>query len=402
MASSEPWKSDKWYTSPLNFLPETIGNISKDVTVTDCTLRDGEQQAGIVFSKKDKLAIARKLDEIRIHQIEAGMPSVSSEDLEAVKAIGAAKLNAHVYALSRAIRSDVDLVLSCDVPGIQISMPSGELQLKYKLKWPEEKIISTAIDIIDYAKDHGLWVNLSPYDTTRADLRFLKRYIETVVGETKVDRIRIVDTVGSAKPSAIAYLTRLMKQWAGRVPLEIHCHNDFGLAVANSLAALEAGALAVSTTTNGIGERVGNAATEEIVLALLVLYGIDTRIEYSKFTELSRLVQKLSGIKVQVHKPIVGEGTFTHESGISVDGILELPWTGEAYSPELVGQKRKIVLGKKSGKRSIEDALKQAGLTATDEQLIQILKGVKEESIRTKGIVSSDRFKAIAEEILAK
>jgi isopropylmalate/homocitrate/citramalate synthase len=397
----QPWISDKWYGSWLNFVPDINGKISKDVTITDCTLRDGEQQAGIVFSKEDKVMIARKLDEVGIHQIEAGMPMVSQEDYEAVKAIVREKLHAHLYVLSRAIKTDIDMVLSCGVPGVQVSMPSGELQIKYKLKWPEEKIISTAVDIIDYAKAHGLWVNLSPYDTTRANPVFLQRYIETVVKETKVDRIRMVDTVGSARPAAIGYLTKQMKKWAGSVPLEIHCHNDFGLAVANSLAALEAGASAVSTTVNGIGERVGNASTEEVAMALLVLYGVDTKLRYEKLTELSQLVQKLSGVKVQPGKPIVGEGAFKHETGISVDGILELPWCGEGYAPELVGQTRKIVLGKKSGTSSIKYALERLGLQATNQQISQILNDVKNESIRTKDLVSEQRFEQIAKSVLA-
>lgn len=399
-AVGQQWKSDNWHVSWLNFIPEINGKIDPRVTVTDCTLRDGEQQAGIVFSKDDKLTIAKKLDEVGVHQIEAGMPMVSHEDFEAVKAIAREKLHAHLYVLSRAIKADIDMVLSCDVPGVQVSMPSGELQVKYKLKWPEEKVISTAVEIIDYAKAHGLWVNLSPYDTTRADPVFLQRYIETIAKETKVDRIRIVDTVGSARPAAIAYLTKMVKRWAGSIPLEIHSHNDFGLAVANSLAALEAGASAVSTTVNGIGERVGNAATEEVVLALRVLYGIDTGIKYEKLYELSQLVQELSGVRVQTHKSVVGDGAFRHESGISVDGILELPWTGEAFAPEFVGQKRKIVLGKKSGKNSIAHQLGTLGLSATPSQADEILAAVKDESIRTKGPLSPERFEEIAKRAL--
>ncbi len=395
---SQEWKTDNWYVSWLNYLPQVDRRIAKGVTVTDCTLRDGEQQAGIVFSKDEKLMIARKLDEIGIHQIEAGMPVVSREDYEAAKAIAKERLRADIYVLARAIKSDIDMVLECDVPGVQISLPSGELQIKYKLKWSEEKVISTALDIVDYAKEHGLWVNLSPYDTTRADPVFLQRYIETVTKETKVDRIRIVDTVGSARPAAIAYLTGMMKKWAGKVPLEIHCHNDFGLAVANSLAALEAGASAVSTTTNGIGERVGNAPTEEVVLALLMLYGVDTGMNYSKLKELSELVERLSGVKLQAHKPVVGEGAFKHESGITVDGILDIPWAGEAYAPEFVGQTRRIVLGKKSGNRSIEYGLEKLGIKASNEQVRQILEAVKTESTKTKGLISESRFKQIANE----
>ena len=192
----------------------------------------------------------------------------------------------------------------------------------------------------------------------------------------------------------------MSKRWAGPNPLVKHSHNDFGLGVANSLAALEAGASAVSTTVNGIGERVGNAATEEVVLALRVLYGVDTGVKYEKLYELSQLVQKLSGVRLQPHKSVVGDGAFRHESGISVDGILELPWTGEAFAPEFVGQKRKIILGKKSGRNSIEHQLKGLGLSATPGQVDEILAAVKEESIRTKSPISPERFEEIAKRVL--
>jgi len=369
--------------------------ISKHIVVTDCTLRDGEQQAGIVFTKNDKVEIARKLDELGIREIELGMPSVSEEDTEAVKAIVKEKLNARLYALARATRPDIDKVIDCGVSGVQISLPIGYLQVKYKLDWDEDRVKKTVLEMTDYAKSHGLWVNLSPYDTTRAEPKFMKRFLSTIAKDGHVDRVRLVDTVGSAGPWAIRYLVHEMRKILKRIPIEVHVHNDLGLATANTLAGIEAGAQAASTTINGIGERVGNTSTEEVLMALRLLYGVDMGIKYDRLYELSRLVERLSGIKMQINKPIVGTGIFTHESGISVDGILQMPFTGELYSPELVGQTRKIVIGKKSGRHSIEFKLKEMGLNVTESQLGAILTKVKKQAINNKGLVSDEQLRTI-------
>jgi len=392
------WISDKWYVSKYNFnekVREAI-NLPEKVIIADCTLRDGEQQAGIVFNRDDKVKIARILDEIRIPQIEAGMPAASKEDEEAVKAIMKENLNAKIYALARAMKSDIDKVIDCETWGVVISLPSGYLQVKYKLRWEEEKVINTALEMIDYAKDHGLWINLSPYDNTRAEIGFLERYIRAVV--KSVDRIRLVDTAGCTIPAAIRYLVEKMKDWMGDTPLEIHCHNDFGLGTANTLAALEAGAEAASTTINGIGERVGNTATEEVALALQILYGVDLGLDFGKFYEASHLVQELSGIK-KPYKPVVGDAAFRHETGMAVYAIETMPFTTEPYSPEFVGQKRTIVLGKKSGIKNVEFRLKELGLSASEKQMRSAVFRIKEESVKKKRAITDEEFKAILKEV---
>lgn len=393
----EKWIGNDWYLSRFNYVDQVQKRmkLSKDVAIADCTLRDGEQQAGIVFTKEEKLQIARKLDDVGIPQIEAGMPSVSKEDEEAVKAIVRENLKAKVYAMARATKQDVDKVIDCGVSGVMISLPIGYLQVQYKLKWSEEKVIQTALEITDYAKSHGLWVNLSPVDTTRAEPAFMKRVLSAIAKGGHVDRVRMVDTVGAAGPWAIRYLVTEMRRVLKRIPIEVHVHNDLGLATANTLAGLEAGAKVASTTVNGIGERVGNAATEEVLVALRLLYGIDLGIKYEKLGELSNLVERLSGIRLQVNKPVVGSGIFTHESGVVVDGILEMPFTGELYSPGFVGQTRKIVIGKKSGRKSVEFKLKELGLEVPDQQIGDILTRVKEQAIQNKGLVSDDQLKTI-------
>ena len=393
----EKWTSDKWYVSEYNFVEKVRRGMKLParVTVTDATLRDGEQMAGVVFRKKDKVRIARKLDEIGIHRIEAGFPAVSKEDEEAVKAIVKEGLNAKVTALAVGIKQHVDKVIDCDAWGIDIAIPSGYTYLKYKLEWPEEKAINTAVEIIDYAKDHGLWVCFEPYDTTRAKTGFLRRYLQTVIKEGHVDLVQVVDTVGCASPPAMRYLVSKVKEIVKDTPVEVHSHNNLGLATANALAAVEAGAEAVYGCINGIGEGVGNASIEEVAIALLLLYDIDLGLRYDKFVEVSRLVEELSGVKLQRNKPIVGEAAFNHESGLVVEGVLRVPFAAEAFSPELVGQTRKIVLGKKSGKPSVEFKLKSLGIEATEEQVREILEKIKEKSVEKKAAITDEEFREI-------
>lgn len=393
----EQWTSDKWYVSEYNFVEEVRSEMKLpvQVSVTDSTLRDGEQMAGVVFNKEDKVEIARKLDEIGIHHIEAGFPAVSKEDEEAVKAIVKEKLKTRITALAVGIKEHIDKVIDCDVWGVYIAIPSGYTYLKYKLQWAEEKAINLALEMIDYAKDHGLWVCLEPYDTTRAKMDFLKQYLKAVTKQGHVDMIQIVDTVGCANPSAIRYLVSNVREVVEDIPVEIHCHNNLGLATANTLAAVEAGAESIYGCINGIGEGVGNVAIEEVAIALLSLYGVDTGLRYDKFVEVSRLVENLSGVKLQRNKPIVGTAAFSHESGLVVTGALKVPFSAEAFSPELVGQTRNIVLGKKSGKDSIRFKLDELGIEAAEEQIEEILREVKEKSVEKRSTVTDKEFKEI-------
>jgi isopropylmalate/homocitrate/citramalate synthase len=241
-----------------------------------------------------------------------------------------------------------------------------------------------------------LHVTFSPFDTTRVDLDFLDVVLNKIRESGFVDKVRMVDTVGAANPLAIKYLVKRMKAALGVIPIEIHCHNDFGLAVANSLAAVEAGADVISSTINGIGERSGNASTEEIALALKVLYGIDLGINYAVLKETSELVEKLSGVKLQPHKAVVGQNCFSHESGLVVAGLANMIFTAEPYSPEFVGQQRRIVIGKHSGKVSIEMKLKEYGLRYTADVVTAILQKVKEFAIEQKHSLNDEELLKIA------
>lgn len=397
----EPWATDKWQISHLNFLPEVREGFDfpKEVIISDCTLREGEQQAGVVLSPSDKLRLARKFDEIGIPQLELGMPAVSEEEFENIKAIAKAGLRAKTIALCRTVKGDVDKALECGTWGISISIPSGYLQIKHKIKWPEEKIIANVIELTQYASQHGCYVILSPFDTTRADLKFLERFLTTVISQSHVDRVRLVDTVGSCIPQAIQFMVRWMARIT-KLPIEVHCHDDFGMATVNTLAGISAGASVASTTFNGMGERAGGAATEEVAWALKLLYGIELGLKYDKFYETSQLLQEMSGVKLAPHKAIVGENAFRHEAGAVVAGMKEMLFTGLAYLPELVGQFNKIVLGKKSGKDSIKIKLEEFGLEANKDQIDRLLIKVKLQAEKTKAPISDLDFKKIAGEVL--
>jgi methanogen homocitrate synthase len=375
-----------WKVSGLNSHEDVIKQLafSKQIKISDCTLRDGEQQAGIVFTKQDKIDIAKSLDLLGIHEIESGMPAVSTEDRDATEEIARLGLNARITALSRATKSDIDVVADTGVWGISISFPIGDLQRKYKFKHTDEEYVHTCLAMTEYAKNKGLHVILSPYDTTRARLEFLDTLLQALEKEKTVDRIRLVDTVGAAHPRSIQYLVNRMKLIYEDLPIEVHCHDDFGMATANTLAALEAGAEVASVTMNGIGERSGNCALEEVVVALKVLYGIDIGIQLERLKEVSGLVESLSGIPLQRHKPVVGENSFQHESGMIVAGLLQNSFVAEPYVPELVGQRRKIIVGKKSGAQSLKYKLLSLGFDPTDEQVLRCLVKVKSSALASR------------------
>lgn len=393
------WDSASWYVSRYNGLIQN--KIPQDVFICDCTLREGEQQAGVILSRKEKIRIAHLLDEIGIPQLEVGMPAVSAEEEGNIKAIVNEKLEAKIIAVCRSVKEDVDKAEKAGVWGVSCSIPIGVLQIRDKLKWPEQKVIDVATEITSYAHQKGFYVTLSPYDTTRTDPSFLERFLKTVTRDGWADRIRIVDTVGGAIPESMAYLVNKMIELGGR-PIEVHCHNDFGLATANTLAAICAGAQVASTCLNGMGERAGCGATEEVAVALRILYGIDMGLDLRKFHEASTLLQTFSGVKLQPHKAVVGDGAFVQEAGLVVTGWKENPFTAEAYLPELVGQKPSMLLGKKSGKDSIEIKLKEMGLSVTEAEIADILQEVKKHAQNEKESMEDGAFKTLVQDILKR
>ena len=363
--------------------------------VADCTLRDGEQQAGLVFSKDDKIAIAKRLDSVGVHELEIGTPAVSAEDREAIEQIASLGLHASLSALARARKDDIDLVARCGVQGVRISLPIGERQRRAKLDLGDEEYLRLAFDITAYAKSQGLIVIFSPYDTTRAELGLLERLLRMLSDSRQVDRVRLVDTAGAATPQSIAFLTQFMRETGNGLPIEVHCHNDLGLATSNTIAGALAGAAYLSVTVNGIGERAGNAALEEVVVALKILYGIDLGIRTEELCSLSAEVVARSGVALQPHKAVVGRNAFAHETGMVVAGLSKDTYTAEPYAPEIVGQTRSILMGKKSGRASVEYKLRMLGIEAAPDAIDLIVHQVKDAAISKRRALSDDEFVSV-------
>ena len=371
----------------------------EDITIYDTTLRDGEQTPGVCFSFEEKLEIARKLDQFKIHQIEAGFPIVSEKEKESVKAIANEGLDATILGLTRTKPEDIDAALDCDVDGIITFVGTSDIHLDHKMHITRQDAINLCETAVDYAKDHGLFVAFSAEDATRTDIEFLKR-IYPKAQECGADRVHIADTTGAITPQGIDYLVKELVKDID-IDIAVHLHNDFGLAVINSITGVLAGAKAVSTTVNGIGERAGNASLEELIMAMKILYGKDYGFKTKYIKELSDLVAKASGLPIPYNKPIVGNNVFRHESGIHVDAVIEEPLCYEPYLPELVGQKRQLVLGKHSGCRAVRAKLNECELDVSDEQLIEIVKQVKKS--REEGKYINDQvFKAIVNKISKK
>ncbi len=396
-----PWVGDKWWVSHMNFADEVKAQfkIPERVEIYDVTLRDGEQTPGVVFRKEEKLEIAKLLDEIGVQRIEAGMPVVSKEDADAVKSIAHAGLRAKVFGFCRMIREDVEAALKSDVQGVVIEGPVGIPKLK-QFDWSQEEVIRRATDTIDFAKAHGLQTAFFSVDTTRADIEFVRRLLSHLAAKTKVDSFVIVDTFGCALPETVTYLVKQVKQ-AVKQPLEIHCHNDFGLGTACTLAAIAAGAEVAHTSVNGIGERTGNVSFEEVVMGLRFLYGVKLDMKFDRLVELSKLVESYSRVRVPFNRPFVGERSFTREAGISVAGWLKYNLGSEPILPELVGNKHGVLIGKKSGRHAIEWKLQELGLQVPQEKIPQILDAVKNEGVKAKANIDDDAFKEIVNNVLS-
>lgn len=402
--SAEFHVPDKWWVSPFNLVPEVRNTFSLPprVQIHDATLRDGEQTPGVVFSVADKVAIAEKLAEIGVDRIEAGMPAVSDQDFKAIKEITRLGLKSKVYTFVRAMTADIDKSVECGATGVILEIPIGYPKLQWQFKWTWEDVLRKSVDVINYAKQHNLEVVYFPYDTTRARQEDLENLLPRLMDVCQPDSIGIVDTMGCILPEGMKYMVRLMKKLTNGLKVEAHTHNDFGMAVATELAAVEAGAEVVHSCANGLGERTGNAALEELIVALHVLYGYDTHYQLEKLPELGDLVRRLSDLPIAVNKPILGSRNFTRESGIGVDLVVKQPLAMFGTHPLLTGRSGDVVLGKKSGKASITYTLDQLGITGTsDEAVNEMLQMVKERSIAKRGLITPDEFREIADRVLA-
>jgi methanogen homocitrate synthase len=395
-------KEGCWWASIYNDYPDITNKFALPVKVElhDATLRDGEQTPGVVFSPDDKLRIAEKLDEIGIERIEAGMPAVSADDYKAIKSICKRNFKAKVFAFSRAVRDDIDKAADCGVDGVVIEVPIGYPKLQYQFKWTWEDVLEKSIDCINYARQNKLYALYFPYDTTRAREEDLTALIKGLMKSAPPDAIGLVDTMGCALPESIQYLVRKLKSLTGGLPVEVHTHNDFGLGVATELAGAMAGADVLHCCINGLGERTGNAATEELVVALKVLLAAGNDYKLDKLVGACQLTEKLSGVALAANKPVAGQRTYTRESGIGVDLVVKNPLAMFAVNPQVFGREGDIVLGKKSGKASIEYWLNKKGLQVAEEAVGKILEEVKQKGVEKKGILNEDEFEAIVRNYL--
>jgi isopropylmalate/homocitrate/citramalate synthase len=403
-----PWKTDNWFVSSWNYLEEVTKDFHppKKVKIHDITLRDGEQQAGIIFTKDDKIRIAEKLAEVGVHRIEAGMPAVSPRDEAALKEIVKRNLKSEIFCFCRCVVDDVKRAADCGVKGIVIEIPASAHLIEQAYKWPLEKAIDLSIKATAFAKEKGLYTVFFTIDGTRTDLKWLLDLVDRVAREGHMDAFTLVDTFGVLSPQAASYFTQKVKERVSQ-PLEIHFHSDFGLGVANTIMAVLSGAEVIHSTVTGIGERAGNAPMEETVLALLTMYGIDVGIDYSKLNELSKLVQTLSGTQIPPNRPFIGEGAYTIESGIVTgwfkNAFAKNPTTVFPVHPDFVGHEApKIYMGKKSGADNIEIWTKKLGIQLTEEESLAVLQEVKLKSHDLKRVLNEGEFEEIVKKIRTK
>ncbi len=375
-----------------NFNEEKL-NFADNIYILDTTLRDGEQTPGVALTVDEKIQIASKLDDIGIDKIEVGFPASSPGELESAKKIKSLNLNSTILGLARCNKNDIDAILDADLEYVHIFIGTSSLHRDYKLKMSKDTITSKAVNSIDYAKDHGLTVEFSAEDATRTEKDFLYDIYNNVVS-AGADFLNIPDTVGILTPLFTRELISDIKK-NFKTPISVHFHNDFGLATANTLTAIECGADQTHVTVNGMGERTGNASLEEVVIALYAAYGINLNLNTSQLYTLSNIVSRLTGVKMPINKPIVGDNAFSHESGIHVHGILNNSSTYEPISPEFVGHSRKIYLGKHTGANALKSKLVDFKIDLNENQFNKVFNQIKALGDRGK-CVTDDDLKIIA------
>ena len=371
------------------------------VTVFDTTLRDGEQTPGVSFTREEKISIAHQLSEIGVHAIEAGFPASSADEKEFVKEIASEGLESVICGLARATQSDIEICADCGVDMIHVFIPTSEVQRVHTIKKTHNEVVAITESIVRFARDHADQVMFSAMDATRTGVNELIEVYRTAV-DAGATVINVPDTVGVASPSSMRNLVSALSD-AIACPIDVHCHNDFGMAVANTVSAVEGGASQVQVTVNGIGERAGNADIAQTVMALESIYNIRTGIITERLVETSRMVSRFSGISVGPTHPVVGDNAFAHESGIHSQGVLAEASTFEPgiMTPEMVGHRRRLRLGKHVGRHAVARMLSDAHIIAKESELDEIVARVKEISNRGRKVTENDLFE-IAETIIGE
>ncbi len=405
---AEPWKTDQWFVSPWCYLPEVRKHFDfpANIKIHDVTLRDGEQQTGVVLRPEEKVEIARRLDAMGVHRIEAGMPVVSAGDRQAIEEIVNLGLKADIFSFARCIVDDIKTAKECGVSGVIVEIPASEHIIRNAYGWDVDRAVKSSIDATLAAKEAGLYTVFFTIDSTRTEVPRLLDLIEHVATEGHMDAFTLADSFGGCTPEAVYHV---VKQVIARLkkPVEIHCHQDFGLGVANTISALAAGASVAQVTITGLGERAGNVPLEDVVLSLLCQYGIDLGIRTELLCETSKYVLEHARVPIPGNRPIVGDMLYQVESGI-VAGFVrkaraEHPLEYVPFSAELVGQKPvTIVLGKNSGLPSIQEWCEKLKIQASEKEMMEMLAGVKEKSYEKKDLLTVEEFKTIVDGVLSK
>ena len=355
---------------------------NRKITIVDTTLRDGEQTAGVVFANHEKVTIAKILSDLGVDQLEVGIPTMGGDEKEAIKEIVKKNLKPSIMAWNRAVISDIQQSIDCGVDAVAISMSVSDIHIKHKLQKSREWVIENVVKAVEYAKKNGLYVSVNGEDASRADKEFLVKYIEAAK-QAGADRFRYCDTVGIKGPfdirEDIEYLYDKTK-----FDIEMHTHNDFGMATANAIAGVLGGASHVGVTVNGLGERAGNAALEEVLMAFKHVYGYEIDADTHLFREASQYVSLASGRELPKWKAIVGSNMFAHESGIHADGAIKNPKNYEVFDPHEVGLERQIVIGKHSGKAAIVNKFLEYDIELDHKAAEWMLAKVRETAVKLK------------------
>jgi D-citramalate synthase len=373
--------------------PETHLTSDTTVQLLDTTLRDGEQAPGVSLTPEEKADIARGLDRAGVSFIEAGSACTGAGERETIRRVASLDLDATVTSFARGVRGDIDLALDCGVDGVNLVVPASDRHVEEKVDTSREDVLATTADLVDYARDHGIWVEVIGEDGSRADLDFLEELAATS-HEAGADRFCYADTVGHASPE---HTFEAVSRLAALGPTSTHTHDDLGLAMTNVYASLRAGADVVHGTINGVGERAGNAALEEVAVALAHCYGVET-LRLEELYDLAQRVSRATGVELPPNKAVIGENAFTHESGIHTDGTLKDDRMYEPYAPETVGRERRLVLGKHAGRAGVRAALDEHGIEVDDDELSAVVRQVKRLGDRGKRVTDADLL-AIAEDV---
>ena len=371
--------------------------LAAQVIIDDTTLRDGEQTAGVAFTVKEKVSIARMLDSMGVQELECGIPAMGEEERASIRALVDLGLNARLITWNRAVIGDIDASLACGISSVDLSLSVSDVMIRNKLgksrAWVKEQLRQA----LGYAKQHNLYVSIGGEDASRADLNFLAELMG-IAHSMGADRFRFCDTLGILDPFTMYEKVRALRSAVPELDIEVHTHNDLGMATANAIAGIKAGARFVNTTVNGLGERAGNAALEEVVMALKVSCGIDPGIETHRFREISRFVGRASHRPVPAWKAVVGDSAFAHESGIHADGVIKNPKNYEGFDPSEVGLVRQLVVGKHSGTSGLLERYRILGITLSREAAAFLLDKARNLAERRKRPLSDTDLMRLHEE----